>query len=54
MIVDYCGAIVSKQSYSNGSTFVTGAINIEALRHDRRSAQAIPPRDRGHLKNNTV
>jgi predicted amidohydrolase len=39
MIVDYRGAIVGKQPYSNGSTFVTGVINIEALRHHRQSAQ---------------
>lgn len=40
MIVDHRGAIVGKQLYSNGSTFVTGVINIEALRHHRQSAQA--------------
>lgn len=39
MIVDYRGAIVGEQSFSNGSTFVTGVINIEALRHHRQSAQ---------------
>jgi predicted amidohydrolase len=39
MIVDYRGAIVGKQPYSNGSTFVSGVINIEALRHHRQSAQ---------------
>jgi beta-ureidopropionase len=39
MIVDYRGAIVGKQLFSNGSTFVAGVINIEALRHHRQSAQ---------------
>ncbi|HWP25097.1 MAG TPA: nitrilase-related carbon-nitrogen hydrolase [Xanthobacteraceae bacterium] len=39
MIVDYKGQIVGKQRDTNGSTFVTGVINIEALRHHRQSAQ---------------
>lgn len=39
MIVDYHGAVVGKQIYSNGSTFVTGVINVEALRYHRQSAQ---------------
>ena len=39
MIVDYKGAIVGKQRDTNGSTFVTGVINIEALRHHRANAQ---------------
>jgi beta-ureidopropionase len=39
MIVDHRGAIVGKQLFSNGSTFVTGVIDIEALRHHRQSAQ---------------
>ena len=39
MIVDYRGAIVGKQPYSNGSTFVTGVINVEALRHHWQNAQ---------------
>ena len=39
MIVDYKGAIVGKQRYGGGSTFVTGVINIEALRHHRANAQ---------------
>lgn len=39
MIVDYRGAIVGKQRDTNGSTFVSGVINIEALRHHRESAQ---------------
>lgn len=39
MIVDYRGAIVGRQSFSNNSTFVTGIINIEALRHHRQNAQ---------------
>ncbi len=38
MIVDYKGAIVGKQPYAAGSTFVTGVINIEALRHHRANA----------------
>lgn len=39
MIVDHRGAIVGKQLFSNGSTFVTGVVDIEALRHHRQSAQ---------------
>ena len=39
MIVDYRGAIVGKQRDTNGSTFVAGVINIEALRHHRQNAQ---------------
>jgi predicted amidohydrolase len=39
MIVDYKGAIVGKQRDTNGSTFVSGVINIEALRHHRANAQ---------------
>jgi len=39
MIVDYRGAIVGKQLFSNGSTFVAGVVNIEALRHHRQNAQ---------------
>jgi predicted amidohydrolase len=39
MIVDYRGQIVGKQRDTNGSTFVSGVINIEALRHHRQSAQ---------------
>ena len=39
MIVDYKGAIVGKQLDTNGSTFVSGVINIEALRHHRANAQ---------------
>ncbi|MGE3808541.1 MAG: nitrilase-related carbon-nitrogen hydrolase [Gemmataceae bacterium] len=38
MIVDYKGAIVGKQRDTNGSTFVSGVINIEALRHHRTHA----------------
>jgi beta-ureidopropionase len=38
MIVDYRGAIVGKQRDTNGSTYVTGIINIEALRHHRANA----------------
>ena len=36
---NYRGAIVGKQRDTNGSTFVAGVINIEALRHHRQSAQ---------------
>ena len=39
MIVDYGGQLVGKQRDTNGSTFVAGVINIEALRHHRESAQ---------------
>jgi beta-ureidopropionase len=39
MIVDYRGQIVGKQRDTNGSTFVAGVVNIEALRHHRESAQ---------------
>ncbi|MBP8644660.1 MAG: hypothetical protein KBH99_00890 [Syntrophobacteraceae bacterium] len=39
MIVDYRGAIVGKQRDTNGSTYVTGVIDIEALRHHRAHAQ---------------
>ena len=35
MIVDYRGQLVGKQRDTNGSTFVSGVINIEALRHHR-------------------
>ena len=39
MIVDYKGQLVGKQRDTNGSTFVAGVINIEALRHHRQNAQ---------------
>jgi predicted amidohydrolase len=39
MIVDYKGGIVGKQRDTNGSTYVSGTINIEGLRHHRASAQ---------------
>jgi hypothetical protein len=39
MIVDYRGALVGKQRDTNGSTFVAGPVNIEALRHHRQNAQ---------------
>ena len=39
MIVDYRGQLVGKQRDTNGSTFVSGVINIEALRHHRELAQ---------------
>jgi beta-ureidopropionase len=38
MIVDYKGAIVGKQRDTNGSTYLSGVINIEALRHHRTHA----------------
>jgi predicted amidohydrolase len=39
MIVDHRGAIVGKQRDTNGSTFVCGTIDVEALRHHRAHAQ---------------
>jgi beta-ureidopropionase len=39
MIVDYRGAIVGSQRSTNGSGFVSGVINVEALRHYRKNAQ---------------
>ncbi len=39
MIVDYRGALVGRQRDTNGSTFVAGPINIEALRHHRQNSQ---------------
>jgi predicted amidohydrolase len=39
MIVNHRGQIVGKQFDTSGSTFVSGAIDIEALRHHRASAQ---------------
>ena len=39
MIVNLQGPLVGKQRDTNGSTFVAGVINIEALRHHRASAQ---------------
>jgi predicted amidohydrolase len=39
MIVDHRGAITGKQLFSNGSTCVTGVVNVEALRHHRLNAQ---------------
>ena len=39
VIVDYKGAIVGKQRDTNGSTYVRGVIDIEALRHHRAKAQ---------------
>jgi beta-ureidopropionase len=39
MIVNHRGQIVGKQFDTNGSTFVSGAIDIEALRHHRATAQ---------------
>ena len=33
-VIDYRGQIVGKQRDTNGSTFVAGVINIEALRQD--------------------
>lgn len=40
MIVDYKGRIVGKQLDTNASTFVTGVVDIEGLRHHRTQAQA--------------
>jgi len=39
MVVDYKGTIVGKQRDTNGSTYVRGVIDIEALRHHRANAQ---------------
>jgi len=39
MIVDYRGALVGKQRDTNGSTFVSGPVNIEALRQHRQNSQ---------------
>ncbi|WP_409186581.1 nitrilase-related carbon-nitrogen hydrolase [Amycolatopsis sp. VS8301801F10] len=38
MIVDYQGAVVGKQFDTNGSAYVSGVIDIEALRHHRSAA----------------
>ncbi len=38
-IIDHRGAIVGRQDYGAGSTYVAGIIDIEALRHHRASAQ---------------
>lgn len=38
-IVDYKGRIVGKQHDSNGSTYVTGVVDIEALRYHRTHSQ---------------
>jgi len=40
MIVDYRGAVIGKQRAVNGSGFVAGVLNIEALRHHRQHARA--------------
>ncbi len=39
MIVNHRGAIVGKQFDTNGSTYVNGAIDVEAVRHHRASAK---------------
>ncbi|MBV9356461.1 MAG: hydrolase [Chloroflexi bacterium] len=39
MIVDYKGRIVGKQPYGAGSTYVSGTIDVDALRHFRVNAQ---------------
>src|SRR5260221_2362137 len=39
MIFGYRGQTFGKQRDTNGSTFVAGVINIEALRHHRQNAQ---------------
>ena len=38
-IINHRGAIVGRQEYGNGSTYVTGVIDIEQLRHHRANAQ---------------
>ncbi|CAG9406133.1 nitrilase-related carbon-nitrogen hydrolase [Providencia alcalifaciens] len=38
LIVDYKGKIVGKQEDTNGSTYVYGVIDIEAMRHHRANA----------------
>lgn len=38
-IIDHRGAIVGKQEYGAGSTYVAGVIDIERLRHHRANAQ---------------
>jgi len=38
-IINHRGAIVGKQEYGAGSTYVAGVIDIEQLRHHRASAQ---------------
>ncbi len=39
IVVNFKGQIIGKQLYSNGSTFVTATIDIEALRYHRTNAQ---------------
>ena len=39
LLIDYRGQIVGRQDYGAGSTFVSGTVDIEALRHHRASAQ---------------
>jgi predicted amidohydrolase len=38
-VIDYKGRIVGRQDYGGGSTYVAGAVDIQALRHHRASAQ---------------
>jgi predicted amidohydrolase len=38
-IINHRGAIVGKQEYGNGTTYVAGVIDIEQLRHHRANAQ---------------
>ena len=38
-VIDYLGRIVGRQDYGAGSTYVSGPVDIEALRHHRSSAQ---------------
>lgn len=39
MVANYKGQLVGKQTYSNGSTFISATIDIEALRYHREHAQ---------------
>jgi predicted amidohydrolase len=39
LIADYRGRVVGRQDYGGGSTFVSGVVDIEALRHHRAEAQ---------------
>jgi predicted amidohydrolase len=39
MVVDYRGQIISRVDYGNGTTWIAGTIDIEALRHFRVTAQ---------------
>ena len=39
MVANYKGQVIGKQQYSNGSTFISATIDIEALRYHREHAQ---------------